>query len=64
MIRVQLTIGAHGEFTLDQMKSNGGHNPFFANKSRQDGNRGAQMVPNDVARRAVSNDVHIDLLGP
>ena len=39
------------------------HNPFFANKSRQDGNRDAQMVPNDLAHRADSEDVHIDLLG-
>ena len=40
-----------------------GHNPFFANKSRQDGDRDAQMVPNDLARRAASDDVNIDLLG-
>ena len=38
-------------------------NPFFANKSRQDGDRDAQMVQNDLARRATSGVVHIDLLG-
>ena len=40
-----------------------GHNPFFANKSRQDGDRDAQMVPNDLARQAASKDMHVDLLG-
>ena len=39
------------------------HNPFFANKSRQDGDSDAQMVPNDLPCRAASKDVHIDLLG-
>ena len=38
------------------------HNPVFANRSRQDGDRDAQMVPNDSARRAASEDMHIDLL--
>ena len=38
------------------------HNPFFANKSRQDGDRDAQMVPNDLARQAASKDMHIDPL--
>ena len=40
-----------------------GHNTFFANKSRPDGDRGAQMVPNDLTRRAASYDVHINLPG-
>ena len=40
-----------------------GHNQFFTNKSRQDGDRYAQMVPNDLARWTSSDDVHIDLLG-
>ena len=40
------------------------HNPIFANMSRQDGYRDAKMVPNNLARRAASDDVHIDLLGP
>ena len=38
------------------------HSPFFANKSWQDGDRDKQMVPNDLARRAASDDVHTDLL--
>ena len=36
---------------------------FFSNKSRQDGDRDAQMVPSYLARRAASEVVHIDLLG-
>ena len=39
------------------------YNPFFANKSRRDADRDAQMVPDDLARRAASDDVRIDLLG-
>ena len=41
-----------------------GQNPFFANKSRQNGDRDAQIVPNDLPRRAASEDVqlHTDLL--
>ena len=40
-----------------------GHDQIFANKSRQDGDGDAQMVINDLARRAASEDVHIDPLG-
>ena len=40
-----------------------GHNPFVANLSRQDGDGDAQMVPNDLACEAASDDVDIDLLG-
>ena len=36
---------------------------FFSNKSRQDGDKDAQMVPSYLARRAASEVVHIDLLG-
>ena len=36
-----------------------GHKPFFANKSRQDGERDAQIVPNYLARLAASEYVHI-----
>ena len=40
------------------------HNPFFANNSRQYGDRDAQMVTNDLARQAASEDMHSsDLLG-
>ena len=39
-----------------------GHDPFFANNSRQDGDRDAQMVLNDLASQATSEDMHIDLL--
>ena len=39
-----------------------GQNPVFANNSRQEGDREAQMVPNDLARQAASEDMHIDLL--
>ena len=35
---------------------------MFANNSRQDVDRDAQMVPNDLARQAASEDMHIDLL--
>ena len=61
IIRVQLTIAGHGEVAGVKW----GHSPFFANKSLQDGDRDAQMVPNDLARRAASKYVqlHIDLLG-
>ena len=41
-----------------------GHNPFFANNSRQDGDTDTQMVPNDLDRQAASKDMHIDLIGP
>ena len=40
-----------------------GHNPLFANDSRQDGDIVAQMVPSDFARQSASNDMHIGLLG-
>ena len=33
------------------------------NKSRQDGDRDAQMAPNDLAHRAALEYVHTDLLG-
>ena len=56
-IWVELTIGGHGEVTWGQMTSQS----VF--KSRQDGDRYAQMMPNDLAPRAASEDVHIDLLG-
>ena len=36
---------------------------FFANKSRQDGDRDAQMGPKNLTRRTASEDVHIDVLG-
>ena len=36
---------------------------FLAIKSRQDRDRDAQMVPNDLARQAASEDLHIDLPG-
>ena len=36
---------------------------FFANKSRHGEDRDAQMVPNDLDRRAASEDVHIVLHG-
>ena len=39
------------------------HNPFFAHNSRQNGDRDAQMVPNDLDRQDDSEDMHIDLLG-
>ena len=39
------------------------HDTFFANKSRQDGDRDAQRMPYDLACRAASEDVHVDLLG-
>ena len=32
----------------------------FVNMSRQDGDKDARMVPNDLARPAASDDVHID----
>ena len=60
MSRVQLTIRGHGR----SPKVKWGHNPFFAKKSRQDGDRDAQMAPNELARPAASEDVHSDLLGP
>ena len=41
-----------------------GRHPFFANKSRQDGDKDVQMVPNDLAHQAASEDMHTDLLGP
>ena len=50
-------------FTEKSPEVKWGHNPFFVNKSRQDRDRDAQMVPNDLARWATSEDVHIDLLG-
>ena len=37
------------------------HKPIEATVMRQDGYRDAQMVPNDLVRRAASEDVHIDL---
>ena len=39
------------------------HNPFFANNSRQYGDRDAQILPNDVSCQAASEVMHIDLLG-
>ena len=36
---------------------------FFANKPRQDEDRDAQMVPNDLALRTASEGMHINLLG-
>ena len=41
---------------------NWGHTLFFANNSRQDGDRYAQMVPNDMACQVASKDMHIDVL--
>ena len=38
-------------------------NPFFANNSRQDGDRDAETVLHDLARQDASEDMHIDLLG-
>ena len=38
-------------------------NPFFANKSWQNRDRDAQMTPNDLARQAALEDMHIDILG-
>ena len=41
-----------------------GHNPFFANNSRQGGDRDERMVPNGFARRAASlRKIYIDLHG-
>ena len=56
-------LGATGDGGSPEVKWR--HNPFFTNKSRQDGDRDAQMLPNDLARRAASEDVqlHIDPLG-
>ena len=59
MTREKLTIGVTGR----SPEVKWGHNPFFANKSRQDGDREVQMVPNDLTRRAASENVHIDLFG-
>ena len=39
-----------------------GQNPVFANNSLQDGDRDAQMVPNDLARQTASEYMHIDRL--
>ena len=44
MIRLQLMIGGHGKVIWV-------HNPFFANNSRRDGDRGAQMVSNGTKRQ-------------
>ena len=44
------------------LRSKKRHNPFFANESRQEVDRDAQMAL-DLSRRAASEDVHIDLLG-
>ena len=40
-----------------------GHNPLLTNNSRQDGDRDAQTVPNDLARQVTSKGMHFDLLG-
>ena len=55
-----MTIGVTGRSPEVKL----GHNPFFADKSRQDGGRDAQRLPNDLARRAASGDVHTDLFEP
>ena len=48
---------------LGSQESHRGHNPFFfTNNSRQHGVRDTQMLPNDLARQAASEDMHIDLL--
>ena len=39
-----------------------GRNPFFANNSRQDGDRDVQTVSKDLASPIASEDMHIDLL--
>ena len=49
----------HGEVAWVKWR----HNPFFVNNSRHDGNRDTQIVLNDLASQAASEDVHIDLLG-
>ena len=58
MIWVQLTIGVTGR----SPEAKWGLNQFFANKSWQDGNRDAQMVPNDIAHWAALEHMHIGLL--
>ena len=58
-VRVQLTMGGHGKVTWGQMRSQS----LFYQKSRQDGDRDAQMMINDLAHRAALEDMHIDLLG-
>ena len=40
-----------------------GHNPLFANKSWQDGDKDAQMVPNDLACRSATANLRTTLLG-
>ena len=40
-----------------------GHNPFFTNNSRQDADRNALIVPNDLVHQAAWDDMHMDLLG-
>ena len=57
MIQVQLMIvtGRSPEVKWD-------HNNFFANNSRQDRDRDVQMVPNELARQAASENMHINLL--
>ena len=59
MVRVQLMIGATGR----SYEVTWGHNPFFASDLRQDGDRDAQMLPDDLARQSASEDMHIDLFG-
>ena len=54
--------GDHGKVTWGHMRSQFVF--FFANNSRQDGDRDAQMMPNDFARQTVSEDMHIGLQGP
>ena len=57
MIRVQLVIGGYGKVIWDHKRSQS----FFANNSRQDRDRDAQMVPCDLACQDASEYMLIDL---
>ena len=47
--------------TKGHLRSNEVKIQFSPNYLRQDGDRDAQIVPSDLARRAVSEDTHIDV---